>query len=137
MYIHTRADLHSTISKCKNNHPNTLCIVAGDFNQANVESTMPEYKQYVICPPKGNGMSDHCYCKVKIGNKSVSRSCYGDADHATIMLISIYRQQLKHCRPKTTTVDVWMPGEIERTALKILIEMFLKREVICTHLLIQ
>ena len=29
-------------------------------------------------------------------------------------MISIYRQLLKRCRPKTKTVNVWMPEAIER-----------------------
>ena len=51
---------------------------------------------------------------MKKGYKSVSHSCYGDADHATIMLIPICKQQLTPCTPSTKTVNVWMPDAIER-----------------------
>ena len=49
---------------------------------------MPEYKQYVICPSGNNRILDHCFCIVKKAHKSASRSCYGDADHASIMCIN-------------------------------------------------
>ena len=58
-------DLHDTISKCENYDPNTLSIAAGDINQANIESIMPEYKQYATCPSINNRILHHCYCKVK------------------------------------------------------------------------
>ena len=61
-----------------------------------------------------NWILDHFYCKVKEAYKSVSRSCCGDAGHATIMLIPICRQQLKRCKSKTKTVNAWMPEAIER-----------------------
>ena len=58
-------DLHNTITKCQNDDPNTVSIVAGGFNQANMESTMPENKQNATCPSRNNRILDHCYCKVK------------------------------------------------------------------------
>ena len=105
-------DLHNAIYMYENDDPNTLSIVAGDFNQANVVGIMQEYKQYATCPSRNNRILDHCYCQVKRACKSVS--CYCDADRTTIMVIPIYEQQLKRCRPKTITVDVWMPEAIER-----------------------
>ena len=88
-------DLHSTISMCEKDDPNASSIVAGDFNEASMVSTMPEYKQYVTCLSRNNRILYRCYCQVKKADRSVTRSCYGDANHATIMLIPIYKQQLK------------------------------------------
>ena len=51
---------------------------------------------------------------MKKADKSVSRSCYGDADHATTMLIPISTQGLKHCKPRKKTVNVLIPEAIER-----------------------
>ena len=72
MYIRPRADtntavkdLNNTISKCKNDDPNTVSIVAGYFNKENLESTRPEYEQYVICLSRYNRILYHCYCNVK------------------------------------------------------------------------
>ena len=103
--IHPRAGkitaikgLHRIISTCVNDNPNTLSIVVGDINHANLECTMPEYKQYATCPSRNNTILDLYYCKVKKAYKSVSRTCYGDADHATIMMTSINKRKLKCCR---------------------------------------
>ena len=51
---------------------------------------------------------------MKKAYKSVPHSCYGDAGHATIMLIPVYKQRLKSSKPKKKTVNVWMPDAIER-----------------------
>ena len=75
---------------------------------------MPQYKQYATCLSRNNRILYHCYCKVEKAYKTVSRSCYGDAGHTTIMLIPIYKQMLKRCKPKTKTVNLWMPEAIER-----------------------
>ena len=99
---------------CENDGPNTLSIVAGDFSQSNLVGIMPVCKQCVKCPSRNNRILDHCYCKVKKANKSVSRSSYSDADHATIISIPSNKLMLKCCIPKTKTVNVWMPEAIER-----------------------
>ena len=68
VYIHPRADtnaaakdLHNTVYMCENDNP-TLSIAAGGFNQANVDSIMPEYKQYATCLSRNNRIVDHCCC---------------------------------------------------------------------------
>ena len=61
---------------CEIDDPNTLSIVAGDVNQANLVCIVPEYRQYVTCPSRDDGIFDHCYYKLKKAYKSVSRSCY-------------------------------------------------------------
>ena len=48
-------DLHDTIFMCDIDDPNTLSIVAGDVNQANLVCIVPEYRQYVTCPSRDNG----------------------------------------------------------------------------------
>ena len=87
VYMHPHADtntalndLDNAISMCEYDDASTLSVAAGDFNQANLESTIPGYKLYVAYPFRNNGIIDHCYCKVKmlINQNHV---------HVTVMLI--------------------------------------------------
>ncbi|PIK46328.1 hypothetical protein BSL78_16816 [Apostichopus japonicus] len=114
VYIHPRADtniavegLREIISICENSDPNTLSIVAGDFNQVNLRSSMPEFKQYVTCPTRENKTLDHCYCKVKNVYKSISQASIGNSDHSTILLIPVYKQRFKQQKPVKRTIKVW------------------------------
>ena len=120
VYIHPRADtttaidsLRDIISKYENSDPGTLSIVSGDFNQANLRSSLPEFKQYVTCPTRNDRTLDHCYCKVKNAFKSVTRASFGNSDHATVLLIPVYKQQLKQSKPAQRTVKVWSPAAID------------------------
>ena len=68
VYIHPKADtlvalndLADVISEYENRDPDTLSIIAGDFNKANLKAVLPNFKQHVTCPTRGQNTLDHCY----------------------------------------------------------------------------
>lgn len=98
MYIHPKADtdvalntLSDVISSYENADPETLTIVAGDFNRANLKSVAPKYRQFVTCPTRGSATLDHCYCPVKGAYKSIPRASLGNSDHSVVFLIPAYK----------------------------------------------
>ena len=59
VYIHPRANVDVAISSLsgivtQHEYPNSLSIVSGDFNKANLRAYLPKYKQQVTCPTRGN-----------------------------------------------------------------------------------
>ena len=68
VYIHPNADisdaLHDLSDIVTNNEkgePDTVSIVLGDFNQANLRTNLPNYHQVVTCPTRKDKILDHCY----------------------------------------------------------------------------
>nr|XP_049596350.1 uncharacterized protein LOC125980834 isoform X2 [Syngnathus scovelli] len=41
--------------------PNSLIIVLGDLNRANLAHKLPRYRQHITCPTRGAQTLDHCY----------------------------------------------------------------------------
>ena len=120
-YIHPRADtekaldtLNNVITNYENSDPNTLSIILGDFNQANLRSALPNYHQLVTCKTRGDNILDHCYCSIKGAYKSIKRPSIGNSDHATVLLIPAYKQQLKQSKPTKKTVKVWTEEATEK-----------------------
>ena len=120
VYIHPRADttdalndLSNIISKAENSEPDTVSIVLGDFNQANLRQTLPNYKQIVTCPTRKDKTLDHCYVKVKPSYKSFERAALGNSDHSSVLLIPTYKQQSKQAKPVEMTVQCWTQSAVE------------------------
>ena len=114
VYIHPKSDtvsalngLAEVVTSYENSDPGALSIVCGDFNQANLRSVLPNYKQFVTCSTRGPNTLDHCYCLVRGAYKSVQRANLGNSDHSTILLIPAYRQALKQTRPVKKLVQLW------------------------------
>ncbi len=68
VYISPQADtslalskLHDVLSGYINKHPDAACIIAGDFNKANLKKVMPNFHQHISCPTRGPNTLDHCY----------------------------------------------------------------------------
>ncbi len=60
VYIPPQADtslalskLHDELSGYINKHPDVACIIAGDFNKANLKKVMPNFHQHISCPTRG------------------------------------------------------------------------------------
>ncbi len=79
MYIPPQADsslalskLHDELSGYINIHPDAACIVAGDFNKANLKKVIPNFHQHISCPTRGLNTLDHCYTQFKNAYKAHS-----------------------------------------------------------------
>ena len=53
-------DLHEVITKYENSDSDTLSTVFGDFNQANLRTVLPHFREHVTCPTPGQEILDHC-----------------------------------------------------------------------------
>ncbi len=116
MYIPPQADsslalskLHDELSGYINIHPDAACIVAGDFNKANLKKVIPNFHQHISCPTRGLNTLDHCYTQFKNAYKAHSLPAFGKSDHAAIFLTPDYKQRILHEPPVEREVTRWSP----------------------------
>ena len=88
-------------------HPDSLLIVLGDFNRANLSRELPRYRQQVKCPTRDKNTLDHCYIVLKDSYRSVPRAALGLSDHCMVHLLPNYKQKLKTATPVVRTVKRW------------------------------
>ncbi|XP_058023538.1 uncharacterized protein LOC131190292 [Ahaetulla prasina] len=88
-------------------HPDSLAIVLGDLNKANLRKELPKYFQHVNCPTRGKNTLDHCYTTLKDAYRSLPRAAVGHSDHCMIHLVPAYRQRLKATKPIIKSVKTW------------------------------
>ncbi len=41
-------------------HQDSVLIILGDFDKANLSRELPKYRQYVTCPTSESNILDHC-----------------------------------------------------------------------------
>ncbi len=116
VYIPPQADsslalskLHDELSGYINIHPNASCIVAGDFNKANLKKVIPNFHQHISCPTRGLNTLDHCYTQFKNAYKAHSLPAFGKSDHAAIFLTPDYKQRILQEPPVEREVTRWSP----------------------------
>ncbi|KAI3376035.1 hypothetical protein L3Q82_016568 [Scortum barcoo] len=88
-------------------HPDSLLIVLGDFNRANLSHELPNYRQHIKCPTRDTNILDHCYTTLKDAYRSVPRAALGLSDHCLVHLTPTYRHKLKSAKPVVKTVRRW------------------------------
>ncbi len=99
--------LAEQISETEQRYPDSLLIILGDFNKANLSRELPKYRQHVTCPTRDSNILDHCYTIIKDAYHSVPRAALGLSDHCLVHLIPTYRQKLKSSKPVLRTVKRW------------------------------
>ncbi len=116
VYIPPQADsslalskLHDELSGYINIHPDAACIVAGDFNKANLKKVIPNFHQHISCPTRGLNTLDHCYTQFKNAYKAHSLPAFGKSDHAAIFLTPDYKQRILQEPPVEREVTRWSP----------------------------
>ncbi len=135
VYIPPQANVSSALQKLadqitdtEQKHPDSVLIIFGDFNKANLSCELPKYRQHVTCPTRDSNILDHCYTAIKDAYHSVPRAALGLSDHCLVHLIPTYRQKLKSAKPLLRTVKRWT-NEAEqdlKACLTSLIGLFLK-----------
>ncbi len=98
--------LAEQIYRAEQRYPDSLLIILGDFNKANLSCELPKYRQHVTCPTRDSNILDHCYTIIKDAYHSVPRAL-GLSDHCLVHLIPTYRQKLKSSKPVLRTVKRW------------------------------
>ncbi len=66
------------------NIPTLACIIAGDFNKANLKKVLPNCHQHISCPTRGLNTLDHCYTPLNNAYKAHSLPAFGKSDHVAI-----------------------------------------------------
>ncbi len=99
--------LAEQISEMEQRYPDSLLIILGDFNKANLSRELPKYRQHVTCPTRDSNILDHCYTIIKDAYHSVPQAALGLSDHCLVHLIPTYRQKLKSSKPVLITVKRW------------------------------
>lgn len=99
--------LADQITDVERKHPDSLLIILGDFNRANLSHELRKYRQHVTCPIRHVNILDHCYTTIKDAYRSVPRAALGLSDHCLIHLIPTYRQKLKSAKPVVKTTKKW------------------------------
>ncbi len=125
IYIPPQADtslalskLHDELSGYINKHPDAACIIAGDFNKANLKKVIPNFHQHISCPTRGLNTLDHCYTPLKNAYKAHSLPAFGKSDHVAIspcrksdqvaiFLTPEYKQRIVHELPVEREVTRW------------------------------
>ncbi len=114
VYIPPQADtslalskLHDELSGYINKHPDAACIIAGDFNKANLRKVMLNFQQHIFCPTRGQNTLDHCYTQFKNAYKARSLPAFGKSDHAAIFLTPEYKQRIVQKPPVEREVTRW------------------------------
>ncbi|KAJ4922197.1 hypothetical protein JOQ06_016603 [Pogonophryne albipinna] len=110
----TMSDLASHISSVENAHPDAAIIVLGDFNHTNLSTELPNYHQQVTCPSRGNNTLDHCYTPLKEAYRASAGAPLGKSDHAMLLLIPKYKQQLKSSKTPIKSSKSWSTEAIEK-----------------------
>ncbi len=78
--------LAEQISETEQRYLDSLLIILGDFNKANLSRELPKYKQHVTCPTRNSNILDHCYTIIKDAYHSVPRAALGLSDHCLVHL---------------------------------------------------
>ncbi len=99
--LQKQADL---ITDTEQQHTDSVLIIFGDFNKANLSRELPKYRQHVTCPTKDSNILDHCYTAIKNAYHTVPRASLGLSDHYLVYLIPTYRQKLTSAKPVVRSV---------------------------------
>lgn len=88
-------------------HPDSVLIILGDFNRANISRELPKYRRFIKCPTRDNNILDHCYTTLKGAYRALLRAALGLSDYCLVHLIPAYRQKLKSVKSVVNTVKRW------------------------------
>ncbi|KAK3546757.1 hypothetical protein QTP70_035027 [Hemibagrus guttatus] len=99
--------LADQITHTEQQHPDSVIIILGDFNKANLSHELSKFKQHISCPTRDKNILDHCYTTIKDAYRSVPRAALGLSDHCLVHLLPTYRPKLKSAKPVVRTVKRW------------------------------
>lgn len=69
--------LAKQITNMEHKHPDSLFIVLGDFNRANLSQELPKYRQHIKWSTRDKNIPDHCYTTLKDAYRSVPHAALG------------------------------------------------------------
>ena len=114
VYIHPKADvkvaaevIRRAVQKQETQCPESVRLIAGDFNHCRLNKALPNYRQYVNCKTCGDSTIDLCYRNIPKAYKSRPMPSLGRSVLNLIHLLPLYRQKLKSSKPITRRTRVW------------------------------
>lgn len=99
----------------------SLLIILGDFNKANLSHELPKFRQHVTCPTRGFNILDHT--TIKNAYHSVPCAALGLSDTCLVHLIPTFKQKLRSAKP---VIRLIKQSGIYKPASFALIRVFLK-----------
>eukprot|EP00061_Rhincodon_typus_P017781 g46635.t1 len=121
VYIPPHADektaldvIYTATNTLNTKFPESLFIVASDFNQTSLKQVMPKYHQHISCPTRGPNILDHCYTTIKDVNNSIPCPHFGKSDHSTVFLLPANKQKLKWENPSRKELQCWSEAAEDR-----------------------
>ncbi len=100
-------ELADHITDTEQQHPDSVLIILGDFNKANLSRELPKYRQHITCPTRDSNILDNCYTTINEAYHPVPRAALGLSDHHLVNCIPAYRQKLKSAKPVLRTLKRW------------------------------
>lgn len=89
--------LYDSANKQLTAHPNSLIIVAGDFNHVDFKLVMPKLKN-VTFPTRENNILDKVYTNIPGAFKARQSAHMGQSDRISLILTPVHRS--RGCREK-------------------------------------
>ncbi len=88
VYISPQSHVSSVLQKLvdqitEQKYPDSVLIISGDFNKANISRELPKYRQHVTCPTRDSNILDHFYTTIKDAFHSVPQGALGLSDHGS------------------------------------------------------
>ena len=99
--------IRHAVQKQETQCPESIHLIAGDFNHCCLNKALPNYRQYVTCKTCGDSTIDLCYRNIPKAYKSRPMPSLGRSVHNLIHLLPLYRQKLKSSKPVTRRTRVW------------------------------
>ena len=87
--------IHSTIVRLQTQHPNAFIAISGDFNHVTLDSTLPDFHQFVSCPTRKNRSLDLLYANVREAYTATPLPPLGKSDHNLVLLTPQYKPQIQ------------------------------------------
>ena len=105
--------IRRAVQKQETQYPESVSLIAGDFNHCRPNKALPNYRQYVTCKTCGDSTIDLCYGNIPKAYKSRPMPSLGRSVHNLIHLLPLYRQKLKSSKLITRRTRVWSPEATE------------------------
>ena len=97
VYVHPKADvrvaagvIRRAVQKQETQCPESVRLIAGDFNHCRLNKALPNYRQYVTCKTCGDSTIDLCYRNIPKAYKSRPMPSLGRSVHNLIHLLPLY-----------------------------------------------
>ena len=93
--------IHSIIARMQTQHPDAFFTISGDFNHVALDSTLPDFHQFVSCPTRKNRTLDLLYANVRTAYTATPLPPLGKSDHNLVLLTPQYKPQIqRQCKTK-------------------------------------